>query len=221
MGVWQVAGFTACKTARKPPLSVCGEIAMNFVEESHRKTLEFLGVGNIECALDATLGLGRDALFAAGLLAPGGALYGFDVQQEAVNKSLDLLRKAGFAGGNAGGHIEINFFNASHADMKDFIPQSRVGKIGVVFFNLGWMPGSDKSVKTLPLGTLKALEVSLDLIGCCRCALSVLSYTGHPGGNDEFAVVSDFFAGRVGKFELIRDNSNPKSPALFWAGLNG
>ena len=91
MGVWQVAGFTACKTARKPPPSVCGEIAMNFVEESHRKTLEFLGVGNIECALDATLGLGRDALFAAGLLAPGGALYGVDVQQVAVNKSLDLV----------------------------------------------------------------------------------------------------------------------------------
>ena len=102
--------------------------------------------------------------------------------------------------------------------MLEFIPPEFFGKIGCVFFNLGWLPDSDKTRITKPETTLAALKCALRIIDKNRAFLSVASYRGHAGGAEEFDAVRGFFAENFGeKFESYGDVGNPIAPVLFVA----
>jgi hypothetical protein len=58
-------------------------------------------------------------------------------------------------------------------------------------FNLGYLPGSDKSVQTQPLSTLNALKSAIALMKK-PSIMSVLAYTGHPGGRQEAQAVKEW-----------------------------
>ena len=62
--------------------------AFSIVERSHAEAKKFFGPRAIDCAVDATIGGGGDALFLASMLSEGGKVFGFDVQEEAVARSL-------------------------------------------------------------------------------------------------------------------------------------
>ncbi len=147
------------------------------VGRSHGLAAEFFGQRKISCAVDATLGGGRDALFLASLLSEGGKVYGFDVQAEAVRRSRGLFEKNGLSD-------RCEFFNAGHENMSDLIPRALFGNVGCVFFNLGWLPGSDKSVATRPSTTVAAIRAAVELMDKSRGFLSVAAYRapGRAGG---------------------------------------
>lgn len=73
----------------------CGRFSV--VARSHGLAAEFFGSRKISCAVDATLGGGRDALFLASLVSEGGKVYGFDIQPEAVSRSRGLFEKNGLS----------------------------------------------------------------------------------------------------------------------------
>lgn len=193
----------------------------NIVGLSHALCCEFFGDKKIAAAVDATLGGGRDALFMTRFLDEVGdkngngnknkKIFGFDVQKAAVERSRALFEENGLSD-------IAEFFEVGHERMLEFIPPEFFGKIGCVFFNLGWLPDSDKTRITKPETTLAALKCALRIIDKNRAFLSVASYRGHAGGAEEFDAVRGFFSENFGeKFESYGDVGNPIAPVLFVA----
>lgn len=193
----------------------------NIVGLSHALCREFFGDKKIAAAVDATLGGGRDALFMTRFLDEvwdkngngnkNKKIFGFDVQKAAVERSRALFGENGLSD-------IAEFFEVGHERMLEFIPPEFFGKIGCVFFNLGWLPDSDKTRITKPETTLAALKCALRIIDKNRAFLSVASYRGHAGGAEEFDAVRGFFSENFGeKFESYGDVGNPIAPVLFIA----
>lgn len=193
----------------------------NIVGLSHALCCEFFGDKKIAAAVDATLGGGRDALFMTRFLDEVGdkngngnknkKIFGFDVQKAAVERSRALFEENGLSD-------IAEFFEVGHERMLEFIPPEFFGKVGCIFFNLGWLPDSDKTRITKPETTLAALGCALRIIDKNRAFLSVASYRGHAGGAEEFDAVRGFFSENFGeKFESYGDVGNPIAPVLFIA----
>ena len=70
-------------------------------------------------------------------LIPNGYLFGFDIQKCAIKKTKEKLKE----------YKNYKLFNKSHEniykDLKEY-----TGKISLIVFNLGYLPGSDKKIKT-------------------------------------------------------------------------
>ena len=83
-------------------------------------------------------------------------------------------------------------------------------------FNLGYLPGGDKSIATCPKTTAVAIREAAKLLGCGG-VITVLAYVGHDGGAEEASAVENVLAQLASCEWLRRDPFNPEtlSPRLF------
>ncbi len=125
-------------------------------------------------AVDATAGNGKDTLFLARLVGPGGRVYTFDIQEEALQKTRALLEEEGLA-------KRAIFLKAGHEDMERMVP----GPVDAVIFNLGYLPGGTHALVTRAGTTVKALRSALNLLRIGG-RIGLVVYTGHPGGREEY-----------------------------------
>lgn len=160
----------------------------SLVDKAHEAIRAVLGPGHI--AVDATVGNGHDTRFLAELVGEKGRVYGFDIQAEALSSAGARLEEAGLRN-------QVTLLHRSHGEMAAALPAQTKGRVRAVMFNLGYLPGSDKRVITASNSTLLALEQSLDLLAP-EGRISVLAYTGHPGGREEAEAVKAW-AGRLDK----------------------
>lgn len=164
-----------------------------------------------DIAVDATVGNGHDTVFLVEQVGASGRVYGFDIQQAAIDSTLDKFRQTGLADG-------LTLMQASHADMAEKIPLHLHGKIRVIMFNLGYLPGGDKSVITQTDSTLMALTVAGRILAV-NGIITLLAYPGHPGGDRETAQVEKW-CGRLdtGQFEvstIYSTEHKDSAPRLF------
>ncbi len=131
--------------------------------------------------VDATAGNGHDTLFLAHLVGEEGSVDVFDIQQEALTATEKRLREAGCL------YQGVHFHAESHARMREFVAPG----IRAAMFNLGYLPGGDKSVVTCMEDTLPALEATRDLLEPGG-VLTVVCYPGHEGGDTEASCVSEW-----------------------------
>jgi len=131
-------------------------------------------LSNGDIAIDATLGNGHDLLFLAKKVGVAGKIFGFDIQEQALQATRCRLENE-----ISGKNITLN--QACHAQMSGYIPKHLRGKIKVIMFNLGYLPGANKSVITQVDSTLSALQQSLDLLAPSG-VITLLAYPGHEGG---------------------------------------
>lgn len=161
-----------------------------------------------DTAIDATAGNGHDTLVLSRMIKTG-KLYAIDIQQEALRKTKEKIEQ------NNSGYEQIVYINASHATFPDSIP---LHSVRLIVYNLGYLPGGDKSLTTQTSSTLKSLENALDLL-MPGGALSLMLYPGHEEGEKEAAAVVEF-AKKLPKikYEVIHHKhpDNPKSPSLLW-----
>ncbi|MFM8341408.1 MAG: class I SAM-dependent methyltransferase [Methylomonas sp.] len=148
---------------------------ISLAETAHQFIIEHLKVG--DAAIDATLGNGHDALFLAQTIGVTGQLFGFDIQETALSNSRERLKNQ---------HIQtaVTLFQTSHAEMLTLIPQQWHGNIQAIMFNLGYLPGADKTLITQATSTLTALNAACQLLAE-QGVLTVMAYPGHVGGDDE------------------------------------
>ncbi|MDI1292308.1 MAG: class I SAM-dependent methyltransferase [Methylobacter sp.] len=148
---------------------------ISLVNTAHDLIRDILRPGDI--AIDATVGNGHDTLFLAEQVTSSGYVYGFDIQQAAIDSTREKFRQA---------HLSdsLTLVHASHAGMTDKIPADLHGKIKAIMFNLGYLPGGDKSVITLTDSTLTALTVAARILAVSGI-ITLLAYPGHPGGDME------------------------------------
>lgn len=157
-------------------------IPIRVTERAQALASEVLNLGDI--AVDATAGKGRDTAFLAQAVGPTGCVHSFDIQPEAIHSTRNLLEASGL----------INFVKLherSHAELSSALPESHRGKISVVLFNLGYLPGSDQKIITQPESTAQALHSALKELKSGGRLICV-AYTGHPGGKEESDVVEQF-----------------------------
>ncbi len=161
-----------------------------------------------DIAVDATAGNGLDTLFLARCVGPKGLVYSFDLQLEAVRQTEDRLAAAGVS--------NVRLLLRDHAELAEAIAPEHLGRIAAVMFNLGYLPGSDKTFRTQPETTGRAIEAGLSLLREGG-VLSVLAYTGHPGGLEEADAVARLLGGLPEHEFAVKETSSPRpnAPRLF------
>jgi predicted methyltransferase len=134
-----------------------------------------------DICVDATVGNGFDTLFLAECVGSEGKVYGFDIQQSALDNTKKLLSEAGLLD-------RVVLFQDSHSHLDTYLIKDTVK---AVMFNLGYLPGGDRSIVTKPESTVQALSLALPLLKIGGI-ITVVSYRGHPGAIEEFNNVKEF-----------------------------
>lgn len=141
------------------------EIAQQFIQK-------YVGAG--DTVIDATAGNGHDTEFLLALVGSAGRVIACDIQAVAIEATRTRCADRT--------NLELNL--GDHAEILEQIRYNYEGKISAVLFNLGYLPGGDKSVTTRISTTIAAIQTSLKLLHC-EGVLSILAYVGHPGGQAE------------------------------------
>lgn len=133
--------------------------------------------------LDGTVGNGYDTLFLAKEVGETGHVFGFDLQAQAIETTRARLEEAQLL-------QRTTLFHTGHERLNEVLPPETKGKLCAAMYNLGYLPHSDQSVITQAKTTLPALDQTLAWLKT-NGILSVVLYTGHPGGQEEAdAVIS-------------------------------
>ena len=123
--------------------------------------------------IDATCGNGHDTLLLAELVGSNGRVWAFDVQPGAIEATAARLSEAG-------GFDTVVLVHAGHETMAEHC----CGPVNAVVFNLGYLPGGDRSVVTRPQSTLAGLGQSLAIL-TAGGIIAITIYPGHEGGARE------------------------------------
>lgn len=139
-----------------------------------------------DIAIDATAGNGHDTLFLTKLVGENGHVYAFDIQEQAIEATRTRLKENGM------GHL-ATLFRTSHSNLKDCIPEEKAGKVTAAIFNLGYLPGGDKTIVTVADSTIAAIEQLLDIMAPEGIIVLVI-YHGHPEGKCEKDELMDYIS---------------------------
>lgn len=127
-------------------------------------------------AVDATCGRGNDTVW---LAVRCGRVYAFDIQPEAIAATREALHAAD-VGDVSAATPAVTLIEGSHAELDAYIREP----IGLIVFNLGYLPGGDKDRTTAAASTLTALQAAADRLAVGGL-LSVTMYWGHEAGKAE------------------------------------
>ena len=159
-----------------------------------------------QTVVDATLGNGNDALQMAKRIGEAGTVYGFDIQELAIENSKRL-----FEGNDI--RTEYHFILDSHSKLNEYVH----GEIDFGIMNLGYLPGSDKSVVTIGETSVNCIEKLLD---CLKPGgvLVISSYSGHDGGAEQNTVVEYLRGLNQRAYNVISMDfiNQANSPAVFY-----
>ncbi len=182
---------------------------LSAVEYCHTLLRERLLPGDL--AVDATAGNGHDTHFLAQLTGPDGKVFAFDVQARAIESTRLLLERWGVP------DECYELIQASHGEMARHLPAGLEERLAAVVFNLGYLPGGDKSVITQPETTLPAVRASLEYLRPGGLLLLVL-YPGHEGGAEEAQLLRDLASGLPPRLWHVTEyrtlNSRSAAPAV-------
>lgn len=126
--------------------------------------------------IDATCGNGKDTLILASL-TPQGGVIALDIQESAITKAKDNLPTETTS--------QVLFYQQSHAA---FPPQAMAQPISLIVYNLGYLPGGDKTLTTSVSSTVQSLNAAMELIAKGGL-ISITCYPGHPEGKKEQSVL--------------------------------
>jgi len=156
-----------------------------------------------DIVIDATLGNGNDALFLAQITGDNGLVYGFDIQKKAIDSTAKKLIENNL-------EKRVKLILDSHENLDIYIKQ----KISTAVFNLGYLPGSERSVITTPQTTIIALKKAMALLKKDGL-ITIVSYIEHSGGFEESIELEKFFKTidenqfKILKINYIADKKNP------------
>jgi hypothetical protein len=141
-----------------------------------------------DVVIDATAGNGHDSLTLAQLVLPSnssGRLICFDIQHEALETTRNRLLSE-FSSSVV--DLQVSFLHQNHRDLTaiDHLLPSAGAKAFV--YNLGYLPGGDKTVITQVQDTLISLQGARERLAPGGL-IAVTCYRGHAGGREETELV--------------------------------
>ena len=155
--------------------------------------------------VDFTMGNGHDTLWLSQMVGPSGKVFSFDIQKTALEKTDKLLKENSVT--------NVNLILDSHSNVKQYVRD----KICAGMFNLGYLPGGDKSITTKHETTLEAIVSATELLDLGG-ALLIAVYPGHEEGTIEGNLIEELlsYCDRkvlcCSKFRIV---NSPKSPFFF------
>lgn len=152
----------------KNALDLCKNYLYNIVKED-------------DVVIDATVGNGNDTLFLKKLVGNGGKVYGFDIQKQSIINTKKLLEE-----NNEESNVELIL--DSHSELDKYIKEN----VKAVVFNLGYLPGGDHSIKTMPETTILAVEKSLEILEKDGIICMVIYHGGDSGFYEKDALMEYF-----------------------------
>ena len=174
----------------------------NALKLSHEHLKAHINTGDI--VVDATMGRGRDTLLLANLVGPEGKVYAFDIQEEALKSTQQLLEE---------NHItNAELILDSHHNLKNYVNSAKC-----VVFNLGFLPGGDHAIFSHADTSIKAINSSLDIISSDGF-VSICSYYGGDTGFEERDNLLSFLSELDSKKYTVMLQSfhnRPNCPPLF------
>ncbi len=143
--------------------------------------LTHLGEG--DTAVDFTMGNGHDTEFLSKTVGKSGHIFAFDIQEQALLSTSEHLRASGCPD-------NYTLILDSHHNVLRYV--DRPIKAGM--FNLGYLPGGDKSITTMRATTLPAIEAAISLMDR-DAIICVAVYPGHAEGDAEGKLVCEYLSG--------------------------
>lgn len=128
---------------------------------------------------DFTMGNGHDTLFFSKAVGNSGRVFAFDIQPSALESTQKRLTE-----NNAPQNYTL--ICDSHHNAKKYIDC----KIKAGMFNLGYLPGGDKSVTTKRETTLLAVDAAIELLDT-DAILLIAVYPGHEEGEIEGELIHE------------------------------
>ena len=125
--------------------------SLNTLALSHQFIAARVRKGDV--CIDATCGRGRDTLFLARLCGETGRVIAFDIQKEAVESTLKLLKENGIR------NADVRLDSHSHMDRC-----AEKETVSAIMFNFGWLPGGDHSIFSKPDTSIEAIKKGLELL---------------------------------------------------------
>ncbi|MBQ9511393.1 MAG: methyltransferase domain-containing protein [Clostridia bacterium] len=153
-------------------------------------------------AVDFTMGNGHDTLWLAQQIGENGRVYAFDIQTQALESTKALLDENGIT--------NATLILDSHANIKEYVKE----QICVGMFNLGFLPGGDKSITTKHESSLAAIKAGIELL-CDDGALLIAVYPGHEEGTIEGNMIremlKDYDRRKIccSEFHIVNSPSSP------------
>lgn len=162
---------------------------MNHKELYHQWLLNFK---NLDTVIDMTAGNGHDTYFLAGIARK---VIAVDIQIEAIEATKERCRA----------FSNIEYLHQSNATLPISTP------IDGIVYNLGYLPGSDKTIITTKDSTIQSLQNILPYV---KRFIAIAAYRKHEGGNEEYRAVKDFIEKNFTQVEVL-EYETELSPVTF------
>jgi hypothetical protein len=163
--------------------------------------LSHLHEGDI--AVDFTMGNGHDTAFLSHTVGRTGSVTAFDIQPLALVNTEITLRKEGCPD-------NWRLIRASHHLAPEYVKTP----IKAGMFNLGYLPGGDKSITTMRETTLPAIRAAIELLDMDGILL-IAVYPGHAEGEEEGKMITEYLS-TLSRYQMcctqIRILNSPTSP---------
>jgi ubiquinone/menaquinone biosynthesis C-methylase UbiE len=181
---------------------------MRLTEKVHHILSNHLQEG--DSAIDATAGNGYDTIFLAEQVGPSGKVIAIDIQDSAIQSTQEKLKSAELIN-------HVSLVTEDHAISLSKLMADNHGKVTAIIFNLGYLPGSDKSIQTSAKSTNEALAASIQLLSSGGY-LCVTAYRGHNGGTSEAEIVEAFMRKSQSKGNAVDcyEPESSNSPPVLW-----
>ncbi len=101
-------------------------MVMKILDFSHQLLKDCIKEG--ETVVDATCGNGNDTLFLSKLVGKTGQVYAFDIQEQAITQTKQLLEE--------NKQVNVTLILDSHANMEKYLPETIKGKLEELFLIL-------------------------------------------------------------------------------------
>lgn len=158
----------------------------------------FIKKGDI--TIDATCGNGYDTLMLAKLSKK---VFSFDIQKEAINNTNDLLTKNKLE--------NVTLINDSHDNIDKHLNKYSK-KISLILFNLGYLPGGNKSIMTNHKTTISAIKKGLNMLN--NKGIILVTCYPHEEGKKESKSIINFLEKNNIKYEIYKNTDNINAPFL-------
>lgn len=157
--------------------------------------------------VDATVGNGHDTTFLAKIVGENGHVYGFDIQEQAISNTMERIKTEKL-------EERVTLVQQGHETVSSVLPQHLAGEVAGAIFNLGYLPGGDPSIVTLPDTTKSAIEQLLRLMKR-EGLIVIVIYHGHTKGQLErdelmnYVTSIDPQVAHVIQYQFINKQNNP------------
>lgn len=152
--------------------------------------------------VDFTMGNGHDTLWLSRQVGENGHVFAFDIQPQALESTSRLLEGEGVT--------NVSLILDSHANVKNYVKT----EICAGMFNLGYLPGGDKSITTRHESSLAAITAGVELLSDDG-ALLIAVYPGHAEGTIEGNMIremlSQYDRRRIccSEFHIVNSQASP------------